>query len=63
VKAADDRGDRFLAGQLLCVGHSVDDAGVSAPAQDQQALIRNADYERVIVEDQRVVLQALPRSA
>ena len=49
---------RSLPGQPPRVPDGVDDAGMTAAAQDHQAAVAHADHERLIVEDQRVGLPA-----
>ena len=56
MKAADDRGDRVLAGQPARVADGVDDPRVAASAHDHQAAVANAQHQRLVVEDERVGL-------
>ena len=58
MEAADDRCDLRLARQLLRVADGVDDPGVTAPAQDDEPTVAEAEDERLVTEVQRVGLPA-----
>ena len=48
----------LLTGELLRIADRVDDAGVSAAAQNDEAAVAQAEHERLVVEDQRIRLPA-----
>src|SRR5262245_12220584 len=58
VKASDDRCYLPLSGQLLRVANGVDDPGVAAAADQDEAAFAQPQHQRLVVEDQRVGLPA-----
>jgi hypothetical protein len=60
VEAADDGEQPVHAGQAHGVPDDVDYPGVAAPGDDDQAPAVHIDHERLIVNDDGVVLPAVP---
>jgi hypothetical protein len=54
VKAAHDRVDGPVTGQAPGVPADVDDPGVSAACDDEQAFVLDVHDEGLVVEDERV---------
>ena len=54
MEAADDRGHGLDAGESSRVADDVDDPGVTAPGQHDQAVAGDVDNEGLVIEDQRV---------